>query len=395
MSKKIKILRILNRFNLGGPIYNVAYLSKFMNAKKYENLLIGGKIEKHEKSGKFILENLNIPYYEIKSMRRPINLFLDFISLIQVVVIMYKFKPDIIHTHAAKAGIIGRIASILFYKKINVVHTYHGNVFEGYFSNFFNELILNIERVLSKFTDKVIAISQSQKNDLVNIHKLCDSSKIVVIPLGFDLKKYSLNKTLKRVQKRKDLLLKDGDILITTIGRVVPIKNHKLFVDVIKYCKKRTKKTIKALVIGDGSEMLNLINYTSHQGLKFSYKDFKSDFDIFFCSWKKDIDNYLAASDIVALTSINEGTPVSIIEAMASGTPSISTDVGGVSDIIENGVSGVVSKTNIKDFGNDLLILIENENIRIKLAKKGIKRSLELYHYDVLIKNIEKLYNQF
>ena len=230
---------------------------------------------------------------------------------------------------------------------------------------------------------------------MVNIHKLCDSSKIVVIPLGFDLKKYSLNKTLKRVQKRKDLLLKDGDILITTIGRVVPIKNHKLFVDVIKYCKKRTKKTIKALVIGDGSEMLNLINYTSHQGLKFSYKDFKSDFDIFFCSWKKDIDNYLAASDIVALTSINEGTPVSIIEAMASGTPSISTDVGGVSDIIENGVSGVVSKTNIKDFGNDLLILIENENIRIKLAKKGIKRSLELYHYDVLIKNVEKLYNQF
>ena len=157
---------------------------------------------------------------------------------------------------------------------------------------------------------------------------------------------------------------------------------------------KRTNKTIKALIIGDGSEMSNLINYTSKKGLKYCYKNIIDDFDIFFCSWKKDIDNYLPASDIVALTSLNEGTPVSIIESMASGTPSISTDVGGVSDIIENGISGIVSKNNIKDFGNDLLRLIENEDLRTNLAIKGIQRSLKLYSYDILVSNVEKLYNK-
>ena len=386
MSKKIKVLRILNRFNLGGPIYNAAYLSKYLNSKKYETYLIGGKIEKHETSGKFIIENLDIPYYEIKSMRRSVNFFLDIISLVKVLIIIYKFKPNIIHTHAAKAGIIGRIASIFYLKKIKLVHTYHGNVFDGYFSNHFNKLILLIEKFLSKFTDKIIAISRSQKNDLINLYKLCDSSKIEIIPLGFDLKKFSIDKDLKRLKKRNEYKLDSEDILITIIGRVVPIKNHKLFIDVIEYCMKRTNKTIKALIIGDGSEMSNLINYTSKKGLKYCYKNIIDDFDIFFCSWKKDIDNYLPASDIVALTSLNEGTPVSIIESMASGTPSISTDVGGVSDIIENGISGIVSKNNIKDFGNDLLRLIENEDLRTNLAIKGIQRSLKLYSYDICFK---------
>ena len=392
MQKKIKVLRILNRFNIGGPVYNATYLTKYLDNNTYETLLIGGICEKHEASAKYILEKENIQFTEIQQMRRKISLFYDFISFLKIIFIIHNYKPDIIHTHAAKAGLLGRIAALIYYKNIKIVHTYHGNVFEGYFSNIMNKLILFIERFLASKSNKIIAISKLPKQDLVNKFRICKSSKIEVIPLGFDLKKFSINSKVKRTKKRTEYKVLKHEILITIIGRVVPIKNHKFFIDVFDYCRKKTTIPIKAFVIGDGPEMDNLRKYSNQKGLRYNYKNLTVDYDIFFCSWKKDIDCYLAASDIVALTSYNEGTPVSIIESMASGKASISTNVGGVSDIIENFINGIISKSTVKDFGNDLLKLINDETLRLELGKNGKSRSLKLFNYDVLVKNIESLY---
>ena len=351
--RKKRILRVLNRFNVGGPIYNVAFLTKYLNKELFETLLIGGRHEKYEESGKYILDNEKIMFSELKYMRRAISPIYDLISLIQIIRLIYTFRPDIIHTHAAKAGLIGRIASFFYFKKVKLVHTYHGNVFEGYFSNILNKTILLIERFLASKSTKIIAISKLQKEDLVNKYRICDPSKIVVVPLGFDLKIFSLNTEEKRKKIRNEYKVLDKEVLITIIGRVVPIKNHKFFIDVINYCKKKTNKTIKALVIGDGTEMNNLIEYTNEIGLESNYKKVKTDYDVFFHSWAKDIDHFLAATDIVALTSKNEGTPVSIIEAMACERACISTDVGGVSDIVENYKSGIISKGVVEEYGND------------------------------------------
>jgi glycosyltransferase involved in cell wall biosynthesis len=390
--RKKKILRILNRFNVGGPVYNATYLTKYLNPKYFSTTLIGGIHEKHEESAKYILDNEKINYEEIKYMRRKISPLYDLISLIHIIYIIYKTKPDIIHTHAAKAGLLGRIASLFYFKKVKLVHTYHGNVFEGYFSKTINKIIVSIERYLASRTDKIIAISQVQKTDLVNKYLICDESKIEVIPLGFDLKKFSNNIKNKRNLIRKKYNISNEEVLISIVGRVVPIKNHKLFIDVFNYCKLRTNVPIKALIIGDGSEMEDLINYTNENGLSFSYKKIIDNYDVLFCSWQRDIDCFLAASDIVALTSYNEGTPVSIIESMASGKASISTNVGGVSDIIENFKSGIVSSGSVKEFGNDLLNLINDENLRLELGKNAKSRSLELFNYNVLVNNVEKLY---
>lgn len=389
---KKKILRILNRFNVGGPVYNATYLTKYLNKNLYETLLIGGKPELHEESAKYILDNEKIKFNEIKYMRRAISPIYDFIALVKIVRIIYNFQPDIIHTHAAKAGLIGRIASLFYYKEVKIIHTYHGNVFEGYFSELINKVILNVERFLASKSDKIIAISKSQKNDLVNKYFICNKEKIEIIPLGFDLKSFSLDLKNKRLNKRKEFKINKDEVLISIIGRVVPIKNHKFFIDVINYCKNKTKLSIKALIIGDGPEMNNLIEYTKEIGLEYNYKKMTNDYDIFFCSWKRDIDSFLAASDIVALTSNNEGTPVSIIESMATGKASISTNVGGVSDIIENYKSGIISKNTVKDFGNDLLKLIIDKNLRDKLGYNGKIRSLKLFNYDVLVDNVEELY---
>ena len=177
------------------------------------------------------------------------------------------------------------------------------------------------------------------------------------------------------------------------VGRVVPVKNHKFFIDVFSKCKKKSRKKIKAMVIGDGNLTSELIEYAKSKDLVTNYKELlNKDFDIMFCSWIKDIDYYLSASDINVLTSINEGTPVSIIESMANGTASISTDVGGVSDIIQNNFSGIVSKSDIINFSEDLLNLIEDDLFRKKLSLNG-KKIIEKYSYKRLVKDVELLYD--
>ena len=391
--RKKKILRILNRFNVGGPIYNAAYLTKYIDNEKYETLLIGGQWESHENDGTYILRSEEINYKLITRMRRSISIYNDIISLFQVISIMYKFKPDIIHTHAAKAGIIGRIAALFYFRKAKVIHTYHGNVFEGYFSSFLNKIILNVERILAKKTNKIIAISNLQKNDLISKYRICKESKIEVVKLGFDLSKFQQNTTSKRNKIRAKYNISDEEILILIVGRIVPVKNHKFFIDVFSKCKIKSNKKIKAMVIGDGNLTNELVEYAKSKNLITNYKKLLNrNFDIMFCSWIKDIDYYLSASDINVLTSINEGTPVSIIESMVNGTASISTNVGGVSDIIQNKFSGIVSELDVVNFSEDLLNLIEDDLFRKKLSLNG-KKILETYSYKRLVKDIELMYD--
>lgn len=285
MKKKIKVLRILNRFNVGGPVYNATYLTKYLNSDLYESLLIGGKPEKHEQSADYILNDLEVPFRQLKYMRRAISPLFDLISLIQIIIIIYKYKPNIIHTHAAKSGLLGRLASLFYYKKVKVVHTYHGNVFEGYFSNFKNKILLFIERFLAKKSTKIIAISKLQSHDLIYKYKICKKEKIEIVPLGFDLYRFTENTNSKRQKLRKEFNVKDKTILITIIGRIVPIKNHQLFIDVINYCKHRSTRNIKALVVGDGSETEKIIDYLINNKISYSYKDLKKECDVLFTSW--------------------------------------------------------------------------------------------------------------
>ena len=394
MKKKIKVLRILNRFNVGGPVYNATYLTKFLNTDLYETLLIGGVPEKHEQSADYILNDLEVSFKQLRFMRRAVSPIFDLVSLIQIIIIIYKYKPNIIHTHAAKSGLLGRLASLFYYKKIKVVHTYHGNVFEGYFSNFKNRILLFIERYLAKKSTKIIAISKLQSQDLIHKYKICETEKIEIVPLGFDLHRFTENINFKREKLRKEFNVKNSTTLITIVGRVVPIKNHQLFIDVINYCKHRTSRNIKALVVGDGSEIEKIIDYVINNKLSYSYKDLNKECDVLFTSWRSDIDSILAASDIVCLTSLNEGTPVSIIESMASETASISTNVGGVSDIIENNFSGIVCSKEVKDYGENLLKIIDDDDLRLKLAKNGKSLSLENYNYNRLVSNVESIYQK-
>ena len=234
-----KILRIINRFNLGGPTYNAAYLTKYLEPD-YETLLIGGQHDESEKSSMHILDNLGLKPIIIPEMQRSLNPYKDQIAFKKIQNIIKEFKPDIVHTHAAKAGALGRRAAYKMGVK-QIYHTFHGHVFHSYFGNFKTRIFKEIEKNLAKKSTKIIAISEIQKRELSKIHRICPENKIEVIPLGFDLERFNTDKDSKRKEFRKKWNLKENEIAIGIIGRLVPIKNHKFFIDAIQEVLKKSK----------------------------------------------------------------------------------------------------------------------------------------------------------
>jgi len=381
----IKVLRIINRFNLGGPTYNATYLTAYLPVE-FETKLCGGAHEKHEGNSLFIPEACGLKPIIIESLQRSVSLKNDRKALKEIREIIREFKPDIVHTHASKAGAIGRLAA----RKENVpivVHTFHGHVFHSYFG-WFKTLIYKIaERRLAKKTDAIIAISDIQKNELVNIHKIAKSDKIYTIPLGFDLNKFQENRETKRVNFRTKYQLHESEIAIGIIGRLTAIKNHNLFFDVLKIISKNSTKKIRAFIIGDGELMSELKSKANEIENKSELIRFE------FTSWITNIAEILPGLDIVALTSFNEGTPVSLIEAQAANVPVISTNVGGVADVLLNGKTGfVIDGFEPAAYAEKLRILIEDEEIRKNMSQNGWIHVKDKFHYERLCKDVAELY---
>lgn len=385
-----KILRIINRFNLGGPTYNAAYLTKYLEPD-YETLLIGGQHDESEKSSMHILDNLGLKPIIIPEMQRSLNPYKDQIAFKKIQNIIKEFKPDIVHTHAAKAGALGRRAAYKMGVK-QIYHTFHGHVFHSYFGSFKTRIFKEIERNLAKKSTKIIAISEIQKSELSKIHKICPEKKIEVIPLGFDLERFNTDKDSKRKEFRKKWNLKENEIAIGIIGRLVPIKNHTFFIDVIQEVLKNSKVPIRAFIVGDGEEKQNIVNYIKNKNLDFSLNYNPATFQL--TSWIKEIDKVNSGMDIICLTSLNEGTPVSLIEAQASGKPIVSTKTGGIENIVlENKTALLSEKNDLDNFSKNLLSLVNNSNKRKLFSKFGLEKSKD-FHYNQLVNNIKNLYEK-
>jgi len=383
----IKVLRIINRFNLGGPTYNATYLSAYL-PDEFETLLCGGAHEKHEGDSLFIPERCGLKPVIIESLKRNINFKNDRKALKEIRAIIREFKPDIVHTHASKAGAIGRIAA--YKEKVPViVHTFHGHVFHSYFGRLKTFFYKLAERRLAKKSDAIIAISEIQKNELTKIHKIAVADKFRVIQLGFDLNKFQESKTEKRKKFRSDYQLQENEIAIGIIGRLTAIKNHSLFFEVIKLIVAKSSKKIRVFIIGDGELMHDLQAMAKEIEKGAGLKIFE------FTSWIKNIDIILPGLDIVALTSLNEGTPVSLIEAQAANIPVISTNVGGVSDVVENGITGfVIDNFDPAEYAKKLLILIEEKEIREKMSQNGWIHVKDKFHYERLCIDVANLYKE-
>ena len=375
-----KILRIVNRFNLGGPTFNAAYLTKYLSPD-YETLLIGGTHTESEESSDHILNNLGVDFVKIDEMSREVSLLNDYKAYKKIKQIIADFKPDIVHTHASKAGLLGRLAAKKMGVKV-IVHTFHGHVFHSYFGSLKTKIFLNLERYLAKKSSKIIAISNIQKQELSEKYKIAEAEKFKVINLGFDLSKFQENIFENRKQFREKYKIAEKEIVISIVGRLVPIKNHKMFIDAISNLK--TDKQFKAFIVGGGELFDELKYYVAEKDLQHK---------IIFTSWIKETELVYAGSDIIALTSLNEGTPVSLIEAQASGLPVVTTNVGGVKDITSEN-SSIIVEQKIKDLTNAFAKMIENYDIYQTNAEENKKIILEKFGYKRLISDYKKLYSE-
>ncbi len=388
-----RVLRIINRLNLGGPTYNAANLTKYMDGE-YETLLVSGMTDDTEESSEFILQRLDLHPIYIKEMYRELNPFRDYKAYFRIRQIIRDFKPDIVHTHAAKAGAVGRLAA--HHEGVPViVHTFHGHVFHSYFGALKTRVFLEIERYLGRRTHAIVTLSEIQKDELANQFKVAELEKFEVIPLGFDLSRFTENKQGKRKSFREKYNVSDDEIVISIVGRLVPIKNHPMFLRALKIVSDKTTKKIRAFVIGDGEERQNIEKMATELGLKFNNADLTERNILTFTSWIKDVDVSNAGSDIIALTSFNEGTPVSLIEAQASGKPIVSTRVGGIANIVKEGETALLCESDDTDtFAAHLLRLIEDDKLRHEMSDRGTTHVMEGFSHLRLARDMSALYRR-
>jgi glycosyltransferase involved in cell wall biosynthesis len=393
---RVKVLRIINRLNIGGPSLNAAFLSKYIPENEYESVLLYGQNDIGEESALYLFDELGLKPILVENMHRRISFFNDFKAFLFIYKYIKRYKPDIVHTHASKAGLLGRLAAKLAGVSV-IIHTFHGNVFEGYFGKVMTFIILTIERTLAKFSTKIISISESQKKDLVEKYKIVSGDKVAMVKLGFDLTKFKTNIDVKRNDFRGFWNIPADELVITIIGRLAPIKNHTLFIDAVVNLKKKNTIKFTALVVGDGELRELLFSKCIENDLVIQYgekQDEQKVSDIIFTSWVKDIDKVIAASDIVCLTSINEGTPVCLIESISGSTPVVSTRVGGIEDIMGPNEGALLSDLTIENFDISLRTVINNLEHYTKCANEASSTVIEKFSYRRLVSDIDTIYKE-
>ncbi len=403
-----RVLRIINRFNLGGPTHNAAYLTRYLPGD-FETLLVGGAQEQSEEGSGHILKNLGVEPMILPEMQREVAPWRDRSAYRRIKRLIKEFKPDIVHTHAAKAGAVGRMAASELGVKA-IVHTFHGHVFHSYFGAVRTAMYKNIERFLARRSSRIVAISEKQKSELVDEHRICADDKVSVIPLGFDLGKFQQEQISKRALFRRVYGVADDEIAIGIVGRLVPVKNHDLFLEAMKLVRERSGRKVRAFIVGDGEERERLEGRTRELGLSqvvgpyFNGHGFGHGLnghamteraDITFTSWIKEIDIVNAGVDMVALTSVNEGTPVSLIEAQAANRPIVSTKVGGIENVVVEGATALLSPTeDVELFAQNLLRMVEDDGMRARMSLGGWEHVKQRYHYTRLVDDTAALYRE-
>lgn len=381
-SNRIKVLRVKTRLTIGGPDTHVLLLNTGLDKEKFASYLVTGTVSNGEYDAIHIAKELGVKPIVIPELKRNIMLRDDIIAFIKLFNIIRRVKPDIVHTHTAKAGTLGRFAAIINRVPIRL-HTFHGHVFHSYFNRLSTGIYIMIEKILARFTHKIIVISKSQLDDVAEKYKIAPEKKCSIIPLGLDL---SLFLSLAGKKDLRGELSIDREMLVVgMVGRLVDVKNHRMFLEVVAgIC--RTDPDIKAkfMIVGDGPLRNDLEGYATELNIKDR---------IIFTGWRRDLGSVYNTLDIACLTSLNEGTPISLIEAMASGKAVLSTDVGGVRDVVTHGETGLlVSSGDIQGFSSSLVRLLSDRDLRDEMGKRGRSAVSEKFSKERLVRDIERLY---
>lgn len=391
MPAAVRIARIITRLNIGGPAIQATTLSAHLNGQGFETLLVHGRPDQDEGDIRSVLDAGPLQTAYVGSLCRPIAPFSDMRALAAVYWLLCRFRPAIIHTHTAKAGTIGRLAALAYNRTYGrkrparTVHTYHGHVFEGYFSPALSASFVAIERQLARCTDALITISPRIRDDILARHGIGRPEQVRVVPLGFDLTRFAAIDGRSGAAARLELGLPADACIVTTVGRLTPIKQQGLFLTMASRLS-IVRSDAMFLIAGDGPLRGELEQQARTLGLGDRVR---------WLGWRSDLSRIYAATDVFVLTSANEGTPVALIEAMAAGVPCVSTDVGGVRDVITDQESGtVVTAGDVEALASAVSTLLAGERIRQLIGARGRASVLARFGFDRLVRDLSSLYRQ-
>ncbi len=395
---------IIARLNVGGPARHVIWLTEGLQSAGYETLLAAGVVPPGEDDMSYLATAAGVTPFIIPEMSREISLK-DALTTWKLFRLMVRERPELVHTHTAKAGTVGRVAGLMYRwltpaaligkpRPCRFVHTYHGHVFHSYYGRLKTRLFLAIERSLARLiTDRIVVISHQQRHEINEVFRVGRSEQFAVIALGLDLSGYA-NPQQRRPRLRAELHASEDTMLIGIVGRLTEIKNHRLFLQAAALLKSAIGSGARFVIIGDGR---------LRGELEAQAKMLALDEDVLFLGTRNDPEDFYPALDIVALTSLNEGTPLTLIEAMANARPIIATAVGGVVDLLGPAVSAqdgyticerglMVESGDAEAFARGLRHLIEDAKLRQTIGESGPEFVAVNYGKDRLLRDTAELY---
>lgn len=376
---KLRVLRVVTRLNVGGPALHVALLTTGLDPQRFETLLVAGQEGRREGSmldlGRI---GTHVRPMRVPELGRSIAPAGDLRALWRISRLVRSYRPHIVHTHLAKAGFVGRVAARLSGVPV-VVHTYHGSVFRGYFGREESALYLNIERLLGRLTTRVIAITPGQRRELIELG-IAPAERVVEIPLGLDLEPF--HSLPHPAEARRRMGLEDRPT-VGIVARLVRIKDVATFLRAIALLASNVAD-VQAVVVGDGEEREALERLASELGLAKRCR---------FLGWQRDMPTVYACLDVVALTSLNEGSPVTVIEALAARRPVVATAVGGVPDVVRDGANGLlVPPRDPAALADALAELLAHPDVAERYALVGQSEMYARYTGQRLVSDMQRLY---
>jgi glycosyltransferase involved in cell wall biosynthesis len=371
--QKVRVLRIIARMNVGGPAVQVSGLMRGFNKETFEQELLTGFCASDEAD---YLEKVatDVKAIRIDGLGRSIKPRADLTALFAIVKEIRRFKPDVIHTHTAKAGVVGRIASILSGQKSIRVHTFHGHLLHGYFGTAKTKLVILIEKLLALFTHQLLAVGKQVQDDLIAVG-IGNLRKFAVMPPGLQLANIPT-----KAAARIELGLEPIEIYCAFIGRITQIKRPDRFLDVTSQVQADNVK-VHFIVAGAGEKLQYCEERVSSENLP-----------VTFLGWREDIEVVLAAADFVILTSDNEGTPLSLIQAGMVGIPVVATNVGSTNEIVADGHTGFLTDLSVEQLSHAVAKLASDSDLRAKMGAAGKEYTLARYGVERLVKDHQDLY---
>ncbi len=380
----MRVLRVIARLNMGGPAHHVSLLSGLLDPKRYETLLLHGEVGAGEASLAEVADRHGATRTVVPGLRPELRPADDLRALRALVGHVRAFRPDIVHTHTAKAGMLGRLAAVLAGSpRPVIVHTYHGHVLEGYFGPLKNWLYRSIERALGRVSDRLLGVSQATVDDLVRL-RVAAPEKFRVVPIGLELAEFAALTFKDGAAFRAEAGARPDDVLLTFVGRLVPIKR----VDVLLRAFAAAGDPgapVRLAIVGDGELRAELEALAAELGVAER---------VFFAGYRSDVRSVAAACDIAVLSSDNEGTPVSLIEAGAAGRPSASTAVGGVADVVLPDTGCLVPAGDHAALGAAIAGLAADPGTRASMGPVAREHVLGRYSVERLLVDVDALYSE-